>query len=145
MGALLDGYAARGITITAQGDNLALDYQGELSANDVGSIQWDKPQLLDELRQPAAVSPAAQPPPNVILEKRRAFVVRELKAHPELPRTYHAHNAPLIPEAGEPVSVMLGIRGEDGVILTGELLIPRERFDVDALTRLMHAPLAGRA
>lgn len=63
------------------------------------------------------------------LERRRAYVVRELLERPEQRVAFHARNAPLVAEPGNPVSVVIAVRTEKAGIVSAELSIPRDRFD----------------
>jgi hypothetical protein len=67
-------------------------------------------------------------PAQRALEGRRAKVVAELRAHPELERTFDAVDVPLKAGPGEPVSVVLAVR-HGTEILSGEVRIPRERWN----------------
>lgn len=63
------------------------------------------------------------------LERRIAYCSQQLAAHPERRYQWHAAGGPLMPEPGEPVSVVLAVRLATGQVVAGELSIPRERFD----------------
>jgi hypothetical protein len=79
-------------------------------------IRAEKPLILRELGA------------ERMLEARRARVERQLVAHPEQRRAFDVADVPLTAGPGEPVSVVLAVRhGEQ--ILSGELHIPRERWD----------------
>ena len=58
----------------------------------------------------------------------RVRVERELAEHPEQRVVFDAIDAPLRPEPGAPVSIMLAVRTPIGIV-SGELSVPRERFD----------------
>jgi hypothetical protein len=62
-----------------------------------------------------------------------------LRAHPERKRAFDVADAPLKAGPGAPVSVVVAVRhGEQ--ILSGELHIPRERWDLAAFIALMESP-----
>ncbi len=73
---------------------------------------------------PAPLASQAHPD----LEARRAHVERELAEHPEKRVAFDVADAPLRPEPGAPVSVVLAVRTAAGIV-SGELHIPRKRFD----------------
>jgi hypothetical protein len=94
------------------------------------------PELAEHARAEQANAAAAA------LERRRALVARQLEAHPELPRAFDVQGAPLLPgEPGPAVSVVLAIRAPGGGIVTGELHIPRERFDAAAFVAALEPTL----
>lgn len=67
-------------------------------------------------------------------EARQARVETELRARADLRVVFDVAEAPMKAEPGAPVSVMLAVRhGEH--ILSGELHIPRERWDVALFMR----------
>jgi hypothetical protein len=86
----------------------------------------------------AGASPRDSERLRASLQHRRAKVERQLRAHPELRIWTDADNVPLRPEPGEPVSLVIAVRTRMGIV-SGELLIPRDRFDaglvIDTLTR----------
>jgi hypothetical protein len=89
------------------------------------------------------MSPAAN------LTRRIRFVTRQLEHNPTHRYAWDAVNAPLLPEPGEPVSVVLARRIAGGIV-TEVLSVPRESFNfVDfhaALVRgevLTHSPTAA--
>jgi hypothetical protein len=71
------------------------------------------------------------------LQRRHAWCVRQLEADSEQRYTWHATDAPLRPEAGEPVSLVLAIREPSGRIISGELSVPRDQFDGDAINAFL--------
>lgn len=62
------------------------------------------------------------------LQRRHADVWKQLLEHPEQRAAYDIADAPLRPEPGSPVSVVIAIRTAAGIV-SAELHIPRERFD----------------
>ena len=67
---------------------------------------------------------------------RQAGVEAELRAHPERRVAFDVADAPADSESGEPVSVVLAARhGEH--ILSGELFIPRERWNMALFVRTL--------
>jgi hypothetical protein len=72
-------------------------------------------------------------------ESRRQKVEQELAAHPDHRYAFDVADSPLKAEPGEPVSVVLGLR-HGAEILSAEVLIPRERWDMAAFLALMDAP-----
>jgi hypothetical protein len=71
-------------------------------------------------------------------------VLKELEAHPDNRYAWHATDAPLRPEAGAPVSLVLAIRDPSGRNISGELSVPRDQFDGDAINAFLRE-LAGAA
>jgi hypothetical protein len=65
-------------------------------------------------------------------ERRRAALVARLEADPALRYSFDVANATPTAPAGGPVSVLLGLRMADGNIVTGELTVPAERWDMAA-------------
>jgi hypothetical protein len=65
------------------------------------------------------------------LEARRQRVADQLRTNPDKRVCFEVADAPLNGSPGEPVSVVLAVRHGDQ-ILTGELHIPRERWDMKA-------------
>lgn len=77
--------------------------------------------------------------PAPTLERRRAKVEKQLLSHPELRRAFDVADAPLKSGLGDPISVVLAVRhGEQ--ILSGELHIPRERWDMALFLRTVDNP-----
>jgi hypothetical protein len=72
-------------------------------------------------------------------EVRQAKVERELRAHPERQRAFDVADALLDAARGDPVSMVLAIR-HGAQILSGELHIPRERWDLAAFVAVMNSP-----
>lgn len=71
--------------------------------------------------------------------ERQARVEAKLLAHPELQRAFDVADAPLTAGPAEPISVVLAVRcGEQ--ILSGEVLVPRERWDLKSFLAVMEAP-----
>src|SRR5262249_7691801 len=71
----------------------------------------------------SSVDPTAR-----ILKRRCRKVEAQLRADPALRVTFDSGNAPMSPEPGPPVSVVIAIRTSAGIV-SAELHIPRERFD----------------
>ena len=67
------------------------------------------------------------------LERRRARVVARLKADSTLRYSFDVQGASLTAPASGPVSVMLGLRTAIGGIVTGELIVPADRWPGVAL------------
>lgn len=76
-------------------------------------------------------------------ELRQTLVEAELLAQPEKRVAFDVIDAPLTAEPGKPISVMLAVRHGEHV-LTGELRIPRQRWDL-ALFLLTVDPNQERA
>jgi len=87
----------------------------------------------------AAVAVAAGSPDGIVREARQAKVEAQLRAHPELNRAFDVAEAPLAGSPGEPVSVVIAVRHGDQ-ILSGEVHIPRERWDLAAFLAVMDSP-----
>jgi hypothetical protein len=73
---------------------------------------------------------SAQPtdPAVQALEARRQKVEAQLLANPKLRMAADVTDAPMRPEAGRPVSIVVAIKTPQGIV-SGELEAPRERFD----------------
>lgn len=76
------------------------------------------------------------------LERRRARVECQLTEHPEQRVAMEALDAPLLPAAGEPVSLLVACRTAAGIV-SAELRIPRDRFDPALIVEALEAT-AGR-
>lgn len=63
----------------------------------------------------------------------------ELRAHPALRLAFDVADAPLQGGAGEPVSVVVAVR-HGGEMVSGEVLVPRERWDLAAFVACLEAP-----
>jgi hypothetical protein len=107
----------------------------------------DRPPKAPSVANVAAVAVAAAALPVVsdrdettaAREARQAKVEQELQAHPEQKRAFDVADAPLNAGAGASISVVLAVRhGEQ--ILSGELHIPRERWDFTVFIALMESP-----
>jgi hypothetical protein len=110
-----------GLRFTANGEMLLVEPRSALTDELRALIRSHKPAILQELA-------AERPPQHPDLDRRQAHVERELAAHPEKRVAFDIGNASLRPESGEPVSVVLALRTAAGIV-SGELHIPRDRFD----------------
>ena len=64
----------------------------------------------------------------VALARRRATVVKQLQAEPVLRYAFDVQGAsPIVPASG-PVSVVLALRDSTGAIVTGEVVVPADRW-----------------
>ena len=64
----------------------------------------------------------------VALARRRAAVVKQLQAEPALRYAFAVQGAsPIVPASG-PVSVVLALRDSTGAIVTGEVVVPADRW-----------------
>lgn len=75
----------------------------------------------------------------VDLARRRAEVVKALRAHPALRHAFDVVGASPAGPAAEPVSVMLGLRDCTGAIVTAEMRVPAERWDMAAFVAYWNA------
>jgi hypothetical protein len=66
------------------------------------------------------------------LERRRASVADRLRADLALRYAFDVTDVPPAGRPAGPVSMMLGLRDRDGRIITGELQIPAEKWDMTA-------------
>ena len=66
------------------------------------------------------------------LERRRTKVADWLRADPALRYAFDVADIPAAGRPAGPVSVMLGLRDQDGRIITGELLVPADKWDMAA-------------
>jgi hypothetical protein len=129
MPALLKQLRGHGLVLSAAGDQLLVQPRSALTEPLRETIRASKAAILGELEDEASATRKA----------RQAKVERELRAHPERKRAFDVADAPLKAAPGEPVSVVLAVRhGEQ--ILSGELRIPRERWDLVAFVALMESP-----
>lgn len=92
--------------------------------------------LTDKLRSAIRAHKPALLVELATLERRRAYVKRELQEHGELRVSTHVQDAPLRPEPGQPISVMVAVRTTDGIV-SAEYSIPRERFDIVLFTKML--------
>jgi hypothetical protein len=75
-------------------------------------------------------------PADCKLEHRRKKLETGLRDYPERRVATDVADAPLRPGPGTPVSVVIAVRTGAGVI-SGELLVPRERFDAALFLRAL--------
>jgi hypothetical protein len=111
---------AAGLRLAVRGDTLLVEPRSALNDELRQFIRQNKPAILREL---------------VTLERRRQQVERELAEHSE---KRVAADAPLRPEPGAPVSVVIACRTPAGIV-SGELLVQRERFDAALFFRTLEA------
>src|SRR5690242_18405735 len=88
-----------GLKLTARGDTLLVEPRGALTDDLRALIRANKSAILEALSAEA-----------VALESRRRQVEQRLRSHPELMRAFDITGAPLAPEPGPPVSVVLAVR-----------------------------------
>ncbi len=119
MTALLDQFAAQGVTIEPAGDG-KLRAIGNLTDATRALIRAHKPEILAELA--AANDPTADP--AVLRRRTRALAL--LAEHPE-------QHIAVVAEAGNPAHVAVAIRGA----AVGELEVAAEKYDAFALMALM--------
>ena len=119
MGALLDQFAADGVTIEAAG-NGNVRARGLLTDAIRASIREHKAAILDEL---AANGPAIDPE----IERRRAKALSILAERPD-------RQIAIVAEAGDPAHIAVAIRGS----VVGEVTVAAERYDAFALLALMN-------
>lgn len=117
---LIRELAGAGIRLTPNGERLRVEAKpGAVNAEMRTLIANRKADLLAELDRAR----------HRTREERRACVEAELRVRPEKRVAFDVIDAPTKAEAGAPVSVVLAVRhGEH--ILTGELRIPRQRWDL---------------
>lgn len=113
MSAVLACLQGAGLQLRSSGEQVIVTPRSALTDELREFIRDNKPAILDEL---------------TALERRRARVERELVEHPGQRAAIDAADSPLRPEAGKPVSVVVAIRTTAGIV-SGELSVPRERFD----------------
>ena len=118
MGALLDQFAAEGVTIEPAG-NGNVRVRGALTDALRATIRENKAAILAEL---AANEPVIDPD----VERRRAKARAILAEQPE-------RHVAVVAEAGDPAHVAVAIRG----VAVGEVEIAADRYDGFALLALM--------
>lgn len=119
MRALLDQFAAHGVTIEPAGDGKVRAI-GNLTDATRALIRAHKPEILAELA--AANDPTA----DVDVLRRRSKALAILAEHP-------ARRIAVVAEAGDPVQVCVALR--DGPV--GEIEIAADKYDAFALLALM--------
>lgn len=121
--ALIRHLAQAGIRLSPNGDRLRVEAKPGTVTSDLRAIIANrKSDLLAELDQAHCGE----------RESRQAKVEAELASHPERRVAFDVTGAALNAANGHPVSVMLAVRhGEQ--ILSGELLIPRGKWDLRGL------------
>jgi hypothetical protein len=113
-----------GLRLHIAGEQLIVAPRSALTDELRALIRTQKRSILDELAGAFETQRAA----------RQTKVEAELRARPELHVAFDVANADLHTGPGEPVSVVLAVRhGEH--ILSGELHIPRERWDMALFLR----------
>lgn len=115
-------YAA-GLTLRAEGEKLYVEPRERITDDVRGYIREHKPIILRELEA---------------LEGRRAKVAGMLRDNPALRYAYDVQNASPRGAASGPVSVMLALRDSSGTVVTGELTVPADKWDMAAFIRYWH-------
>jgi hypothetical protein len=124
--AVLEQLHRQGLRVRAAGNRVLLGPRAKITPAVLELVRQHKPAILEALATGDSVPIATQGNPD--LERRRARVERELAEHREQRHASDVVDAPLRPEPGSPVSVVLAVRTAAGIV-SGELHIPRERFD----------------
>jgi hypothetical protein len=110
-----------GLRLQIAGEQLVVAPRSALTDDLRALIRSQKQRILSELAGTSDAERAA----------RETKVAAELRTHPEMRVAFDVANVPLQTGAGEPVSVVLAVRhGEE--ILSGEIHIPRDRWDARA-------------
>jgi hypothetical protein len=122
--AILADLRAQGFTVQACDGKAVLSPGDRVTPDVIERVKANKPAILAEL---AAAEVAARGAAD--LEPRRDLVLGKLQADPSMRVAFDVRDVPMQPEAGHPVSLVLAVRTPAG-IGTGELQIPRERFDM---------------
>ena len=112
---------AVGLRLEARGDTLVVEPRSALTDELRAFIRENKPAILTELET---------------LERRRGRLERELADHPEQRVAADVADAPVRPEGGPPVSVVIAVRTVAGIV-SAELHVPRERFDAALFMRTL--------
>jgi hypothetical protein len=120
--AILERLHRDGLQVRTDGERVLLSPREKVTAQVVEVVRQHKPALLEALAAPT------RPAPHPELERRRALIERDLAEHPDKRVAFDVADAPLRPEPGEPVSVVLAFRTPVGIV-SGELHVPRERFE----------------
>jgi TubC N-terminal docking domain len=123
--ALIRQLVSAGIRLTPNGERLRIEAKPGAVTDELRTLITNrKVDLLAELDRARRGT----------YEARRATVETALRSRPELRVAFDVADAPMRAESGAPVSVMLAVRhGEH--ILTGELHIPRQRWDMTLFVR----------
>jgi hypothetical protein len=124
--ALLAQLRNEGLTLRAVGEQLLVEPRSALSDSLRSTIRANKTAIVRELKDEVAYA----------LEARQEKLESQLRAHPELRRAFDVEGAPIRAGPGPPVSAVLAVRHGDH-ILSGELLIPRERWDMTLFLRIV--------
>jgi hypothetical protein len=127
--ALLEQLRNEGLRLRVAGDQILVEPRGALTESLRATIRANKIELLRDLAHEAI---CAQ-------ERRYTKVEGELQAHPERLRAFDVMDPPLAAAPGEPLSVVLAIRYGDQM-LSGEVLVPRERWDLGAFIECLDTP-----
>jgi hypothetical protein len=127
--ALLAQLRNEGLALRADGEELYVEPRASLTESLRSTIRANKAAILWELEDEALRA----------REDRQAKVEHHLQDHPELRRAFDVAYAPLKAGPGEPVSVMVAVR-HGAQILSGEVLVPRDRWDLLAFLAVMEAP-----
>lgn len=108
---------AAGLTLRAEGEKLYVEPRERITDDVRGYIREHKPTILRELEA---------------LEGRRAKVAAMLRADQALRYACDVQGASLKGEPSGPVSVMLGMRDSSGTTITGEFVVPAEKWDLES-------------
>lgn len=120
---------AKGLMLRAAGNQVLVEPCTLLTDELRALIRQHKPEILETLSAEA------------VLEGRRRQVEERLRSQPALRRAFDIAGAPLTPEPGPPVSLVLAVRTDLGIV-SGELHVPREKFDAVLIIQALEA--AGR-
>lgn len=96
----------------------------------------EKPSDTSSTVGPPGTKPMPADPVPGAVEARRRRVEERLRERSEDRVAFDVADAPLKPGPGEPVSVVLAVRTAAGIV-SGELRVPRDRFDAALFERAL--------
>jgi hypothetical protein len=123
---------AAGLTVQADGGRLLVSPSDRLRDDLPALIREHKADILGELRDRVAGALAPAVPGAPDLEQRRASVANRLRSDPTLRYAFDVIDIPPAGLPAKPVSIMLGLRDREGRIVTGELMVPADKWDMPA-------------
>jgi hypothetical protein len=127
--ALLAELRNEGLILRAAGEQLFVEPRASLTESLRSTIRANKAVILAELADEAVRD----------REARRDKVESQLRANPKLRRAFDVADEPSSAGPGESVSVVLAVRHGDE-ILSGEVLLPHERWDLKKFLAVMESP-----
>lgn len=134
-----------GLQIRTDGEKVILGPKEKVTPELVDVIRQNKVALIKALSASViADDPTTTATNDAEREARRTKVAAMLQADPAIGYAYDVENTSPVGPAERPVSVLVGLRTADGQIVTGEFLVPAERWDMGVFVRYWDEQATGR-